>query len=182
MTEIADSYMEDLSIDLHALEEEWVIQPQLYMKYAQLAAQAQMDRDRAKEKLDVVRAEVDDAIRTEPLEYGAPKDKSGNAKITEAWIAGTIVLQEEYKDAVQAVNDANYHMNIYRAAVNAFEHRKKALENEVQLWAGGYWSAPHLPHESAAGKRLLEAQAEARSEVETKQRRQLNRQRKKGGK
>ena len=172
-----NDYMKELAIDLHRLEEEWAMQPQLYMKYSELAAQAQLDRDKAKERLDVVRAEIDDKIRTEPLIYGAPVDKSGNLKLTEAWISGTIILQPEYKTASDAISQENYKMNIFKAAVSAFDHRKKALENEVNLWSGGYWSAPNLPRDINGGKRFLNVAAIARDEKQGEQRKEINRRR-----
>jgi len=172
-----NDYMKELAIDLHRLEEEWAMQPQLYMKYSELAAQAQLDRDKAKERLDVVRAEIDDKIRTEPLVYGAPVDKSGNPKLTEAWISGTIILQPEYSEQVGKINNLNYEMNILRSAVTSFDHKKKALENEVTLWSGGYWSAPNLPHDINGGKRFLDAEIIARDEKQGEQRKEVNRRR-----
>jgi hypothetical protein len=162
-----NDYMKDLAIDPFSLEKEWLLQPQLYMKYSELAAEAQKKRDKAKERLDIVRAELDDKIRSSPLEYGAPEDKNGSPRITEAWISATILLQPEYSKAIAEINQTNYEYNLYSAAVRAFDHRKKALEMEVQLWSGGYWSAPNLPKEIMGGKDFLK---ENRDEVVAKQR------------
>ena len=177
MAENKNDYMKELAIDLHRLDEEWAMQPQLYMKYSELAAQAQLDRDKAKERLDIVRAEIDDKIRINPLEYGAPVDKNDNPKLTEAWISGTIILQPEYREASDAISQENYKMNIFKAAVSAFDHRKKALENEVNLWSGGYWSAPNLPRDINGGKRFLDAEVAARDEKQGEQRKEVNRRR-----
>ncbi len=132
----------DLKIDLNDLHGEWLRQSSLYMKYAEMAAQAQRQRDQLKEKIDVVRAEQDAKIREKPLDFNCPVDKAGLPKLTEAWINSTIQRQPEYNKANEEFHASNYVMNVLRSAVSAFDHRKKALEMEVQLWQGGYYSVP----------------------------------------
>ena len=137
----------DLNININALHEEWLRQPTAYMKYAELAAQAQRTRDMAKEKIDVVRAECDNKIRVSPKDYtGCPKTKDGEFKPTEGWITSTIQGLPEYQKANEGYHEANYNLNLLQGAVRAFDHRKKALEMEVQLWSAGYYSThAHRP-------------------------------------
>jgi len=132
----------DLKIDLNALHTEWIKQPSLYMKYSSLAAKAQGERDRAKERIDVIRAECDNDIREHLVSYNCPEDKSGNYKPTEAWISSTIQRQEKFQKVNEEFHSANYVLNLLQGAVRAFDHRKKALEMEVQLWQGNYYSSP----------------------------------------
>ena len=132
----------DLKIDINRLHEEWLRQPSLYMKYSEMASQAQRTRDQIKERIDVVSAECDNKIRSNPENYtGCPRTKDG-LKPTEGWITATIQQQQEYQKANEEFHSANYVMNVLQGAVRAFDHRKKALEMEVQLWSMGYWSTP----------------------------------------
>jgi hypothetical protein len=132
----------DLQIDLNQLHEEWLRQPSLYMKYSEMASQAQRTRDQAKERIDVVSAECDMKIRSTPENYiGCPKTKDG-LKPTEGWITSVIQGLQEYQKVNEEFHSANYVMNVLQGAVRAFDHRKKALEMEVQLWSMGYFSTP----------------------------------------
>jgi hypothetical protein len=133
----------DLKIDLNALHEEWLKQPSLYMKYSDLAAQAARTRDQLKERIDVVRAEIDNEIRENLGGYNCPTDKGGAFKPTEAWINATIQRQNLFQNASEAYHAANYVANLLKGAITAFDHRKKALEMEVMLWQAGYWSTPY---------------------------------------
>lgn len=162
---------EDLKIDLNDLHGEWLRQSALYMKYAEMAAQSQRMRDQLKEKIDVVRAECDNEIRNDPALFNCPTDKSGAFKPTEAWINSTIQRQEKFQKANEEYHSSNYVMNVLKSAVSAFDHRKKALEMEVQLWQGGYYSVPVDRSEKQGVK------AEAVAKASDKQREGLTRRR-----
>lgn len=161
----------DLKIDLNDLHGEWLRQPALYMKYAEMAAQSQRARDQLKEKIDVVRAEQDSKIRNAPLDFNCPVDKAGAPKITEAWINSTIQRQPEFNKANEDFHSANYTMNVLKSAVSAFDHKKKALEFEVQLWQGNYYSVPVDRSEKR------DVKAEAVAKASDKQREGLTRRR-----
>ena len=149
------NYQLDLAIDPYQLEEEWLTQPGLYMKYAALASEAQRENDLSKEAAEVVRAVIDNEIRRDPVKYFCPKDKSGEPKPTESWISNTIILQASYKEAIQQSIETKHRASVLAAAVRAFDHRKKALEMEVQLWLGGYFSVPNEKKLIAGAKRVL---------------------------
>jgi len=133
----------DLRIDLNKLHEEWLKQPSLFMKYSDLAAQAQRKRDQLRERCDVVKAECDSVIREKPGDYNCPQNKDGSYKPTEAWVTATIQRQQPFQKANEEYHAASYVFNLLRGAVDAMEHRKKALEMEVHLWQSGYWSTPY---------------------------------------
>lgn len=132
------NYHDDLDIDPNRLEDEWFRQAHLYFQAAELSAQAQRDRDTAKEKLDFVKSQQDKSIRADPIKFGM-------VKITEAAVDATILQTQEYKASSTALIDANYHYNLMQSLVRAFDHKKKALEISAQLWVGGYWSTPKEP-------------------------------------
>ena len=133
------SYKEDLKIDKHRLDFEWERQAQLYMKWAEAYAQAVLDRDRAKELLDVVRAELDSKIRKSPADFGFDK------KPTESAITNTVVQQEEYRKAYDKLIQAQSNMNILAGAKEAMSHKKKALEGITQLMVSGFYAEPNIP-------------------------------------
>ena len=62
------NYAEDIRIDETVLDIEWLEQPALMFKYAKLTAEAKQALDKAKDKVDYVRAELDSKIRRDPRE------------------------------------------------------------------------------------------------------------------
>lgn len=156
-----------LKIDELRLDREWVGQAELYYKHAARAAKLQRDRDTAKATLDVVRAELSDKIRRDP-------DKYGLSKLTEASIDGAVVQSDAYKLALSTVNETAYMLNVRQAAVNALEHRKRALTMLVQLHNANYFADPKVQ----AGQRVKESMEDAtqrRVAARTQVRREVSR-------
>jgi hypothetical protein len=63
-------------------------------------------------------------------------------KVTEAAVAAAILTQPNYRVALKALTAARHRQDVYQAAVDALDHRKKALESLVQLHGQGYFAAP----------------------------------------
>ena len=143
-------YQNDLLINEHRLDEEWIRQPSKMMEYSAELAQAIYDRNRAKENLDVIEAGLDSEARKEP-------PPAGLGKPTETGIKNWVKLQDPYREAILAYHDCDMTVNLLQGAVNAFQHRKMALENLVKLFLAGYFSEPNLGVE---GKPLREKAAE----------------------
>lgn len=133
-------YEKDMKIDPNALDVEWLEQPNLMMKYGRIAAQTKVDMDMAKEKLEVVKAELDKDIRLNPEKYDI-------AKLTESVVTNTIILQPEYKEASEVYIKASYEFNMARYAVQAISDRKDALENLVKLHGMQYFAGPSVPRD-----------------------------------
>lgn len=127
-------YKKDLTIDKNNLDGEWEQQPLLFAKWAELAVEAAFDRDRAKQNLDVVRATLDQKVRMTAA--------ATNEKITEAAITNKIILSSEYQEAEQQVIEAIKNLGILNVARESFDHRKKALEKETDLYLAEYYSKP----------------------------------------
>ena len=128
----------DLSIDLFNLEKEWADQPELRRKYGHLQADANRDLAEAKADLSVVEAEIATAVRKDPGTFGL-------TKLTESVVKETIPIQSKHKDAVDEVIAAKHRVDILDAAVSAIDHRKKALEKEVELFIANYFAKPRSP-------------------------------------
>jgi hypothetical protein len=134
------NYENDMYIDEQSLDVEWLNQPSLVIQYARISAQAELDMDQAKEKLDLVKAELDNEIRTNP-------EKFEIAKITEAVVTNTILTQKKYKVAMEEFLQAKFEAKVAIGASRAVDHRKSALENLVKLHGQQYFAGPMIPRD-----------------------------------
>jgi hypothetical protein len=146
------NYEDDIRIDETALDVEWLEQPSLMMKYARIAAEARMEYDKTKEALELVKAELDREIRTDPGSFGIEK-------ITETVVMNTILKQEAYQKTSEILIQAKYDLDIAFGAVKAFDARKDALENLVRLNGQQYFAGPKVPRD------LSEVRSEWRSKI-----------------
>lgn len=140
---MAYDYDMDLQIDPTALDVEWLEQSRLFMKYAEAAAQAKKEVDRLKERLDVVKAKADHAIREEPQKYGVEK-------VTELAVTAAVAQEKNVRQSLANLIDARYKLEILNSAVRAFEQRKTALENMVRLHGASYFAGPTVPRDIEA--------------------------------
>jgi len=131
-------YNEDLEIDFAQLDINWRDHSTNYMKWSEKWVNAVAERDRLKESLDVLKAELDAKYRIKLYDGKKP---------TEVSIAAIITTNDDYKLAQWTLIDANEAVNLLASAKAAFGHRKKALEGLTQLWLGGYFSNPNIPAE-----------------------------------
>lgn len=140
-------------IDEFNLDKEWVKQPALYFTWARKLADARLEVDEAKAALDVIKAEASRAIRDDPGEYGFDK-------VTEAIVAVAINEHHDVIKGAKTLHDARHRQELYQAAVNALDHRKRALEKLVDLHGQNYFSQPRTTNPDAA-ERLESASKES---------------------
>ena len=147
------NYNKDLKIEADALDVEWVRQPELFMRYSEHCARSRTECDKAKEQLDVVRAEAD-------LEIRSKYEK----KPSEAQIANEVLLHPKVRGATEAWNQAKHQQDLMLAAVRAFDQRKSALENLVRLAGQGYYAGPQVGAEElkTLSQRIAERQQDNR--------------------
>lgn len=122
-------------IDPLALDEAWLEQPKLYHDYALKLADAREALERAKSQRDVITAEVDLAIRQDPQSHGLNST-------TEKAIERVLTVHERIKEATDKVLKAKHRVDILQANIETLDHRKKALENMVQLLSMDYFASP----------------------------------------
>jgi transposase-like protein len=130
------SYAEDIFLDHHNLDKEWIKQSSLYFKYASLHADAIAKRDSLKEELEVVKAELFVRIQKGWAEYGFEK------KPTDGVAKAFVDQAEEVAEIAEEIIEANKEVNILASAKVAFEHKKKALENLTTLWVQNWHAEP----------------------------------------
>lgn len=148
-SQIDDSFLE---IDEGALDREWVRQPKLYFKFAMRLALARSEFDEAKADFELVKADLDSAIRDDPTEYGLKK-------LTEPGVVAAMPRQGQYIKALQDINEKRRAQGILEAAVTALEHKKRALEKLVDLHGQEYFSTPRAPANSREAVDNMEKQA-----------------------
>jgi hypothetical protein len=122
----------DLQIDKYGLDDEWAKQPSTFHKWSVQLAESEMERDRAKENIDLVRAELDMAIRSDPAKFKLEK-------ITEASVSSAITVNQKYKDSVDEYLKLKYNHKIIQSAIESLNHKKFALDNLVRLFLSEYY-------------------------------------------
>jgi hypothetical protein len=133
------NYEDDISIDKHRLDREFVTHPKKHMKYARLAAQATREEARAHERVKVIRSE----IVTEILAEGGKP----TAQVIEARYRTDKRHIEAKEDLIKAQETAQ----LLNEAVIAFRHRKNSIEGLARLHESGYYSSPKAPEGSDVG-------------------------------
>jgi len=137
----SNPYLEKLKIDKFHLDREWEEQPIKFWEMAESFVEAQAIRDLAREKRDVVAAEVEQRIRTDPSRFGIDKPTESAIKVQVILHPDMKTMEEEY---LQAVADSK----LLEVAIQALEHRKRALENLTQLFLAGYYCRPYVPQQA----------------------------------
>jgi len=130
-------YKKALEIDLERLEENLKEQAGLVMECGELWAGKTAERDRAKENLSVIEAELDGYARANWVDIST-------TKMTEKSVLGYVLNNEKQKEAMKEFIKLNEEVNILSVARNAFEHRKKAMEGLVSLHIAEYWADPKI--------------------------------------
>ena len=131
-------YESDVFIDIHALDEELFRQPSLFIKWAEKAANATTERDRIKNKLELVRGEVALDFRENPDSY--------KFKITEETVKALVETDNDVVMLKEELLKANEEVNILTAAKMAIEQKKSMLESVVKLYQTGYWGELAVPN------------------------------------
>jgi hypothetical protein len=155
------NYEQDMEIDSSLLDVECVDHSMLVIKYARIAADADLEMDNAKERLDLVKAELDNKIRTNP-------DKFKIEKITESVVSNTILMQEDYKTAMAEFLQAKHEAKIVSGATRAVDHRKSMLESLVKLHGQSYFAGPSIPHDLSFEWRKKQEQRNVDSSIAKK--------------
>jgi hypothetical protein len=140
-------YMQDIKIDVNDLAGEWQNQASLYLYYSEGYSEAIRDRDKAKNDLEIIDAQLDKEIRRD---WEKHFDKSP----TETAIKGWIIQQEKHKKYLDIYSKLSHTANLLQSAKNALDHKRKALENLVSLKIAGFHSEPKVNKEITRGRHL----------------------------
>jgi len=119
--------------------------------------------DKAKERLDVVEAEMDRDVREDPEKYDL-------VKLTETLIKSTVLQTSERQIAAQNYIDAKYEYDMAQAAVRSIDQKKTALENLVKLHGMSYFAGPSVPRDLSKEWEQRERQNTANAKVKMQRR------------
>jgi hypothetical protein len=147
------NYEDDIKIDETSLDIEWLDHASKMMRYARHAATMRQRLDLAKETVDLVKAELDKDIRTNPEKYDIEK-------VTEAVVQNTILMQDRYKKANENFINVKYETDIAANAVRAFDARRDALENLVRLHGQQYFAGPSIPRDITWEREQMQKKAD----------------------
>lgn len=129
-------YKKAVAIDGARLDCEWLRHPELYMDLVEAKVEARESLDRAKDALSVLRAECNAKVRRSPERYGI------DGKATEGAINAAVDEHPKIVAANARLLELRREHDLVSGAVDAMDHRKKALENLVQLHLSNYRSEP----------------------------------------
>ena len=143
-------------VNLHKNAEE---QPDLFDKAGELYADLKAEARRKKIDVDSAKAVVDKDARRHPETYGLEKT-------TEATIQSAIALAPAVKEAQEAHIDAEHEADLASATLNALEHRKSMITNEVKLYLGNYFGEVGVQEMSGAESSVVTKKATDLDRVE----------------
>jgi hypothetical protein len=133
-------YEKDIEIDESAIDLGCFEQPRLMLKVTRLEAELEKAEDEAKERQNLIKADIDKEIRSDP-------EKFGIEKITEAAVTSAILSDKRYKQASTEYINAKFESKCATGAVKSFEHRKNMLETLAKLHGQSYFAGPAIPHD-----------------------------------
>lgn len=137
-------YHKDCLIDIDNLDFEWIRQSQLVSDYSELAVYLEDLKRNLDKKIIVKKAQLDQEIR------------NTSEKTTEASIKACIEVKAESFEEVAALEKINYQLAMAKAALNALDHKKKALEWLSNLYSVGYFSTPSEKRMAGKSARISE--------------------------
>lgn len=140
MNDFREKIKEALEINRSSLDYEWLKQPTLYQMWSEELAKADSERYRAKERLDLISAEIDSEIRLNPKHFGLER-------ATDSAIKSRILLDERYKQANEEVVKTRENYAVISGILEALQHKKAALGDCVRMMLAGYFSSPNIPKE-----------------------------------
>lgn len=122
----------DLKINKYKLDEECLTHASTYNRYAEMATKTKTELTKAKDKLSLITAQRNIAIREEIIKSGS--------KVTEKMIESYLEADKEVLKAKKEVREIEEVNASFNAMLDSFDHRKSELDNLVKLYCAGYYS------------------------------------------
>ena len=122
----------DLKINKYKLDEECLTHASTYNRYAEMATKTKTELTKAKDKLSLITAQRNIAIREEIAKSGS--------KVTEKMIESYLETDKEVLKAKKEVREIEEVNATFNAMLDSFDHRKSELDNLVKLYCAGYYS------------------------------------------
>ena len=122
----------DLKINKYKLDEECLTHASTYNRYAEMALKTKTELTKAKDKLSLITAQRNIAIREEIAKSGS--------KVTEKMIESYLESDKEVLKAKKEVREIEEVNATFNVMLDSFDHRKSELDNLVKLYCAGYYS------------------------------------------
>ena len=122
----------DLKINKYKLDEECLTHASTYNRYAEMTLKTKTELTKAKDKLSLITAQRNIAIREEIAKSGS--------KVTEKMIESYLESDKEVLNAKKEVREIEEVNATFNAMLDSFDHRKSELDNLVKLYCAGYYS------------------------------------------
>ena len=133
MTEI--NIKKDFEIEPDALDIEWLKQPRLRLKYADLSAETRKKSRDLKQRVKQVKAEISKEVRAR------------GGKITDSLLDMEVELDLRYQQAVTELSQAMYEDDVISGRLQAVDDKKYSLQDLVKQWIGNYFAGPKEPRD-----------------------------------
>ncbi len=131
----------DLTIDQNALDVECLNQAKIFMKWSRRYTDARKERDVAKRLTTIIRAEMSQAVRIAPSEYGLEK-------VTEGGVQNVVESCKQVSDADNSLIENQRNTNLLESAKDSMYQRKEMLQELVKLYLSDYWADPRVSSKS----------------------------------
>ena len=122
----------DIKINNYKLDEECLTHASTYNRYAEMVTKTKTELTKAKDKLSLITAQRNIAIREEIAKSGS--------KVTEKMIESYLESDKEVLNAKKEVREIEEVNATFNAMLDSFDHRKSELDNLVKLYCAGYYS------------------------------------------
>lgn len=123
-----------LTLDPYSLDKHWVEHPANVLYFTTAAVDAERVLAQLKLKKDILVANLDAELRNNSSE-----------RVTEAVLRNYVVRQDSYQEIEDEIIEAEYEVNMLKAAVRSLEHMRKGLEKLVDLHMINWFSEPRSP-------------------------------------
>ena len=176
MPEKEFDFENEVNIDLDNLHEEWRTHASIRYKYSSEVAHLDKVCKQQRKLIEVNKTKLKEVTAHLILQI-KEKDPKATVQKVDAIVAGHDQIKPEEKELSDSqdklIND-EYDLNMAKNALQAFDDRKTALENEVKLWIRNYLSSPTEERQIDPGKGIA---AKGRDEASGKARETMNRKR-----
>lgn len=136
-------------VDKHNLDEEWVAHGSRVGLYAKRLATAKHNLAIAKGELAATKAEVKEKIRLHPDRF---MSVVGNKAPAETRIDDVVLIQPEYREALEEYNDAMAKVDRLDAIMSTLDHIRDEIKGLQYLWSAGYFvSVSKIPKPRGGG-------------------------------
>jgi hypothetical protein len=128
------SYKEDIILNKYKLDDACEKQSSLHLQYSSELADKKNELNNLKNTRKIIRAKVDQFIRSEFAKSGA--------KTTDAATASMIEIHKDVIEIETQISNIQYEVDIMDGVVESFKQRKSMINDLVQLHLSGFFSDP----------------------------------------